>query len=118
MEAGFEMVDVGEARSELARGAATAVDARSDVEWGQGHVIGAIHLPQGQRCWRTAMLDDGARVMVIAEDLLHSTWAAMRLTEQGYDAVAVDGGTEPWCAPGFNLPWGRVADPYTGLGLD
>ena len=118
MEYSFELVEVDEARDELARGEAIAVDARSEREWLQGHVIGAIHLPRGEPCYRSGMLEVGARLIAIAEDPLKSTWAAVRLCEQGFDAVAVEGGTEAWISPGFNVPRDAVRDPYTDLGLD
>jgi rhodanese-related sulfurtransferase len=118
MEYSFEIVDVGEARTELARGEGVAVDARSEREWLHGHVIGAIHLPRGESCYRTGMLDEGSRLIVIGEDPLRSAWAAVRLREQGFEAVAVEGGTDPWIAPGFNVPRDAMRDPYTDLGLE
>jgi rhodanese-related sulfurtransferase len=42
-----EKVGVEEARREIAGGDATAVDVRSEEEWSEGHVPGAIHLPDG-----------------------------------------------------------------------
>lgn len=118
MDFSFELVDVGEARAELARGEAVAVDARCVGEWRRGHVIGAIHLPRGERCWRTGLLEEGSRLIVIAEDALRSAWAAVRLIEQGFDAVAVDDGTDAWISPGYNIPRSSELDPYAGLGLN
>jgi rhodanese-related sulfurtransferase len=44
--AGTESVGVDEARREIARGDAIAVDVRSEEDWSAGHVPGAIHLPE------------------------------------------------------------------------
>ena len=120
MDFSLEVVAPAQARSELARDEAVAVDARSEGEWSRGHVIGAIHIPRGQVTWRSKLLDKGTRLIVIAEDSLCSAQAAIRLSEQGFDAVAVDGGTEQWASSAYNVPRTRTADldPYEGLGLE
>ena len=61
-----EKVAVDEARREIAGGDATAVDVRSEEEWGEGHVPGAIHLPDGDPEAGTKPLERGAPF---------STWA-------------------------------------------
>ena len=44
---GTESIGIEEARREIAGGDATAVDVRSDDDWSEGHVPGAIHFPDG-----------------------------------------------------------------------
>jgi rhodanese-related sulfurtransferase len=66
---------------------------RSDEEWSEGHVPGAIHLPDGEA--RTPK----------------------DLRERGYDAVAVDGGMDDWIAEDFNVQPTEDPDEDTELGL-
>jgi rhodanese-related sulfurtransferase len=103
MQDAFEIVDVAEARLEVADGTAVAVDARSAEEWGRGHLRGAIHLPKGELGAAGVMLENGARLIVIADDYKASAEAAVSLQDEGYDAVAVNGGMNDWIsqrAPG------------------
>ena len=47
MASDAKKVSVEDARQEVARGDAVAVDVRSKEEWSKGHVPGAIHFPEG-----------------------------------------------------------------------
>ena len=49
MASDAKKVSVEDARQEVARGDAVAVDVRSEEEWSKGHVPGAIHFPEGGR---------------------------------------------------------------------
>ena len=40
------------------------VDVRSDEDWQEGHVPGAIHLPEGDPETATKPLEEGARLLV------------------------------------------------------
>jgi phage shock protein E len=111
-----ETIGVEEARTEIAGGDATAVDVRSEEEWSEGHVPGAIHaidaeLQPGDRP------DDGARLMVIASDGKEAAKAASKLADQGYDAVAVDGDMDDWTDEDFKIQPTVDPDEDTELGL-
>jgi rhodanese-related sulfurtransferase len=112
-----EKIGVEEARREIAGGDATAVDVRSEEEWSEGHVPGAIHLPDGDPEQATKPLEDGARLMVIAKDGKLAVRAAKDLNEQGYDAVAVDGGMDDWVSEDFPIQPTADPDEDTELGL-
>jgi rhodanese-related sulfurtransferase len=112
-----ESLGVEEARREIAGGDATAVDVRSDEEWSEGHVPGAIHLPDGDPEAGTKPLEDGARLMVIAKDGKLALRAAKDLRESGYDAVAVDGGMGDWVSEDFPIQPSPDPDEDTELGL-
>ena len=112
-----ETVGVEEARREIAGGDATAVDVRSEEEWGEGHVPGAIHLPDGDPEQATKPLDEGARLLVIAKDGKLAVRAAKDLSEQGYDAVAVEGGMDDWLSEDFPIQPTDDPDEDTELGL-
>jgi rhodanese-related sulfurtransferase len=112
-----EKIGVEEARREIAGGDATAVDVRSDEEWSEGHVPGAIHLPDGDPEAATKPLEEGARLMVIAKDGKLAVRAAKDLNEQGYDAVAVEGGMDDWNSEGYPIQPTEDPDEDTELGL-
>jgi rhodanese-related sulfurtransferase len=117
MSEGTESVGVEQAREEIAAGKATAVDVRSEEEWGQGHIPGAIHLPDGDPEAATKPLEDGARLLVIADDKSAAAEAAKQLSDQGYDAVALDGGMSDWTSEDFPIQPTDDPDEDTELGL-
>ena len=112
-----ETLGVEEARREIAGGEATAVDVRTEEEWGEGHIPGAIHLPDGDPEQATKPLEDGARLLVIAKDGRLAVRAAKDLSDRGYDAVAVDGGMDDWVSEDFKIQPTADPDEDTELGL-
>jgi thiosulfate sulfurtransferase len=115
--AGTESVGVDEARREIARGDAIAVDVRSEEDWSAGHVPGAIHLPDADAEAGSKPLERGARLMVMADDGKSAAQAAEKLSDQGYDAVAVKGGMDDWTSEKFNVQPTGDPDEDTELGL-
>jgi rhodanese-related sulfurtransferase len=114
---GKESVGVEDARREIAGGDATAVDVRSEEEWSEGHIPGAIHLPDGDPEAATKPLEEGARLVVIAKDGKQATEAAERLSEQGYDAIAMEGGMDDWISGKYPIQPTQDPDEDTELGL-
>jgi rhodanese-related sulfurtransferase len=112
-----QTIDVEEARREIAGGDATAVDVRSEEEWSEGHVPGATHLPDGDVDASADRPEEGARLMVIAKDGKQAEKAASRLSEEGYDAVAVDGGMDDWVSEDFRTQPTADPDEDTELGV-
>jgi rhodanese-related sulfurtransferase len=110
------MIGIEQARREIAGGEATAVDVRGDEEWSAGHVPSAIHLPDADADAGTKKPDEGARLMVIADDPKSAAQAAAKLSEQGYDAVAVDGDMGDWASEDFNVQPTDDPDDETELG--
>jgi rhodanese-related sulfurtransferase len=111
-----ESLGVKDARREIASGEATAVDVRNEEEWREGHIPGAIHLPDGDPEAATRPLEDGARLMVIASDGKLAGEAASDLRERG-DAVAVEGGMKDWISEDFPIQPTPDPDEDTELGL-
>jgi thiosulfate sulfurtransferase len=103
MASGTETIEIEEARREIARGDAVAVDVRSEEDWGTAHVPGATHLPDADLDASADPPEQGARLIVIAEDGTAAAKAASRLSDQGYDAVAADGGMDAWISEDFNV---------------
>ena len=114
---GEETVSVEDARLEIAGGDATAIDVRSEEEWSEGHVPGAIHLPDGDPDAATKPLEEGARLLVIAKDSKLAASAAKDLSERGYDAVALDGGMGDWVSQNYPIQPTDDPDEDTELGL-
>ena|SRR5689334_12989862 len=117
MSEGTESVGIDAARREVASGEATAVDVRSEEEWTEGHVPGAIHLPEGDHESATKPLEEGARLLVIASDDKRASEAAERLSGEGYDAVAVEGGMDEWVSEKYPIQPTEDPDEDTELGL-
>jgi rhodanese-related sulfurtransferase len=111
-----ETISVNEARKEIASGNAVAVDVRSEEEWGDGHVPGATHLPDADADASAERLEEGARLMVIAKDGKLAAEAASSLSDQGYEAVAVDGGMDDWISENFKTQPTEDPDEDTELG--
>jgi rhodanese-related sulfurtransferase len=115
-EAKTQTISVEEARKEIAGGDAIAIDVRSDEEWSEGHVPGATHLPDAQAAAFADRPNEGARLMVIASDGKLAAQAAGRLSDEGYDAVAVDGGMDDWVSQDFKTQPTEDPDEDTELG--
>jgi len=112
-----ERIGVEDARREIAAGDATAVDVRPEEDWQEGHVPGAIHLPDGDPEKATKPAEEGARLLVIADDGKLAAKAASSLAEKGYDAAAVDGGMGDWLSEGYPIQPTADPDEDTELGL-
>jgi rhodanese-related sulfurtransferase len=112
-----ESLPIDAARREIAGGDAIAVDVRPEEEWSEGHVPGAIHAPDGELDADGERVEPGARLVVFAKDGQMAVRAAGRLSEDGYDAVAVDGGMDDWISEDFNLQPTPDPDEDTELGL-
>jgi phage shock protein E len=117
MAEGTETVDVEQARREIASGDATAVDVRPDEKWSEGHVPGAIHLPDADPDAGTKKPEQGARLIVIGEDAKQAKEAASKLADAGYEAVAVDGDMGDWTSEKFPIQPTSDPDEDTELGL-
>jgi rhodanese-related sulfurtransferase len=111
-------IGIVEARQEIAGGDAIAVDVRSEEEWNEGHVPGASHLPDADGDASAERPKPGARLMVIAKDGQMAVKAASRLADEGYDAVAVDGGMDDWSSEDFNVQPTEDVDEDADIKLD
>ena len=112
-----EKISVEEARREIAGGSdAVAVDVRPEEEWSEGHVPGAMHLPDGDAAASADRPEEGARLLVIAKDGKGAAEAASRLMDEGYDAVAVDGDMDDWISEDYNVQPTEDPDEETELG--
>ena len=80
------------------------VDVRYPTDFKQGHVPGAINLPQGKWDKPEGLNKDATLYLYCYNPTCHlAAEAAVKLTEQGYKAVEVEGGWERWLHHEFNV---------------
>ncbi|MCR2783705.1 MULTISPECIES: rhodanese-like domain-containing protein [unclassified Microbacterium] len=78
------------------------IDVREEHEFAAGHVPGAINLPMSQLGDQLDRLPDEP-FDVICQVGGRSGQVVTALTQRGYDATNVDGGTSDWVAAGFPI---------------
>jgi glyoxylase-like metal-dependent hydrolase (beta-lactamase superfamily II)/rhodanese-related sulfurtransferase len=107
--------DIREVSVEELRGrpsAAAVIDVREPEEFGNGHVPGAVNLPQADLASRLDEVPRDRPVFVVCQGGFRSLRAAQFLTQCGIaDVASVRGGTEAWRAAGGELDRERTAAP-------
>src|SRR5262245_13890858 len=95
---------------------ATVVDVREPEEFANGHVPGAMNLPQAELATRLDEVPRDRPVLVICQGGFRSLRAAQFLSQRGFSNVAsVKGGTEAWRAAGGEMIVNSVQTPQTGI---
>ncbi|MGH2355299.1 MAG: rhodanese-like domain-containing protein, partial [Chloroflexota bacterium] len=80
---------------------AVVLDVREPDEYAEGHVPGAINLPQSDLASRLEELPRDCPLLVVCQSGFRSLRSAQFLRQVGFAEVAsVEGGTEAWCAAG------------------
>ena len=75
------------------------LDVRTDGEWAQARIPGAVHIPMDEL---TARLDEVPdRVVCVCAVGARSARVAQFLSAQGYEAVNLDGGIYAWADDGL-----------------
>jgi rhodanese-related sulfurtransferase len=111
-----EKLEVSEARQQIAKGEARAVDVRDEDQWSEEHVINAIHLPDPEDASALEELEEGSRLVVFADSDRAAGKAAETLRERGFDAVIASGGMKAWGKEDFNVQPTDDPDEDTELG--
>ncbi len=75
------------------------LDVRTDGEWADGRIAGAVHIPMDQLMSR--MDEVGDRVVCVCAVGSRSGRVAEYLNAQGYQAVNLDGGIYAWADAGL-----------------
>jgi rhodanese-related sulfurtransferase len=75
------------------------LDVRTDGEWADGRIAGAVHIPMDQLMTRLAEVGD--RVVCVCAVGARSGRVAEYLNAQGYEAVNLDGGIYAWADAGL-----------------
>ena len=80
------------------------VDVREKIEWNEGHIPGAIHVPRGylELQIEEAVPDKSKTVVLYCAGGVRSLMAGATLKQMGYDnAISMSGGFGQWKASGF-----------------
>lgn len=93
------------------------VDVRYDKEWQEGHIEGAVHIPEDDLEDRLGELDRTRRVVTVCRAGTRSDDAAEWLRGQGFDAENLDGGMLAWKWAGLPIT-GRIVEPDPKPELD
>ena len=79
----------------------TLLDVRTDGEWAQERIAGAVHIPMDQLLSRLDEVDD--RMICVCAVGARSSRVAEYLNAQGYQAVNLEGGIYGWADAGLPL---------------
>jgi rhodanese-related sulfurtransferase len=86
------------------------LDVREPVEWNEGRIEGAVHIPLQQVLdGRTEGLDPSRPVVIYCRTANRSEVARLMLEAKGFQTHVMAGGSEAWVAEGlpFTTPDGR-----------
>jgi rhodanese-related sulfurtransferase len=93
------------------------VDVRYDKEWQEGHIEGAVHIPEDDLEHRLDELDRSRPVITVCRAGSRSDDAAEWLRGQGFDAQNLEGGMLAWKWAGLPIT-GRIVEPDPKPELD
>ncbi|MDQ0260287.1 rhodanese-like domain-containing protein [Sinomonas atrocyanea] len=101
-------IDVVAAAEAQAAGAAVIVDTRRQSSWDQGHIAGALHLPNDALDDRLADLPSDRALIVYGwgPGCNGATHTARRLLAEGFEVRELIGGYEYWVRNGFPVERG------------
>jgi hydroxyacylglutathione hydrolase len=95
---------------------AAVVDVREPEEFANGHVPGAVNLPQADLATRLDEVPRDRPVFVICQGGFRSLRAAQFLSQRGFaDVVSVKGGTEAWRVAGGEMILESAQAPQPGI---
>src|SRR5687767_8423780 len=93
------------------------VDVRYDKEWQEGHIEGAVNIPEDDLEDRLGELDRNRPVVTVCRAGTRSDDAAEWLRGQGFEAENLDGGMLAWKWAGLPIS-GRIVEPDPKPELD
>lgn len=101
---GYWVVSAANLSIELVENPPMLVDVRTEGEYGNGYIAGAVHIPLTDFMARVAELPMDANIVVYDNPTHRSTMALVALRLLGYENVrALGGGTGGWEKAGFTL---------------
>jgi hydroxyacylglutathione hydrolase len=96
-----QQIDARDLQESLARGAVTVLDVRSQVEWDEGHIPGALHIPLGYVSDHIADIPRSKPIVLQCQTGARSLIAASVLQANGIDAAMnLKGGLVDWIKAG------------------
>lgn len=97
----------------LSQGESWLVDVREPDEWEAGHAVGAYSLPMSQITERIGELPQDATLLVICHSGARSLRVTSMLSQAGYNAINVQGGTMGWKSAGGEIVADGPAAPQS-----
>ncbi len=94
---------------------AVLLDVREDDEWAAGHIEGARHIPMGDLPARFDEVNDlgaGQELVVVCRSGGRSARVVAWLTQNGVDAVNLDGGMCAWASAGRPMVSETGGEPF------
>jgi rhodanese-related sulfurtransferase/TusA-related sulfurtransferase len=122
VESRIESVSPGEIAEEVASGGVLMLDIREPGEWREGHIPGAVNIPQR---WLESKVDPGSpsfdpRIRLDKPLCINcatggrSALATATLIDMGYEkAINLEGGFEAWEAAGYPVESGEKEEPLS-----
>jgi rhodanese-related sulfurtransferase len=110
--------DVSDVRADLVRGEFVLIDVRNQAAWDQGHIPGAVHLPQARIAGAAALEADKPFVAYCwGPGCNGALRAAQALAARGFRVKEMLGGIEYWIREGFPVQTanGEVSVPVDTL---
>ena len=95
----MQQIDIDQAAAAIEAGA-TVIDVREPAEFAEGHAPGARNIPVGELPGRAHELDRSSPVHLICASGNRSGAMAEHLTQAGFTAVNISGGTAAWIDSG------------------
>jgi rhodanese-related sulfurtransferase len=92
-----------DAREVVATQRGQAVDLRDREEFAQGHIPGAVNVPEEELEERVDELSKDLPVIVVCADGDRSGRVVAQLREHGFEAASVKGGMKAWGGGGMPL---------------
>lgn len=92
-------ITIDQVAEALDRGAAV-IDVREPAEYRTGHLPGAVNIPMGQLPARLGEIDRSRPVHVVCASGNRSSAMVDVLTDAGFDAINIAGGTSAWTRAG------------------
>ena len=95
-------LSVEEAREQIAGAteySVRVIDIRSEEEFGEGHIVGAVNVPDGDREAVRSEIgdhDEGDRWVLACDDGKRSAELASELTSDGLEVAYLESGTQAW----------------------
>jgi len=97
----IRQIESADLRESLARGAVTLIDVRNQVEWDEGHIAGARHIPLGYLPDRISEVPRSKPVVLQCQTGVRSLIAASVLQANGIEqAINLKGGFADWAKAG------------------
>lgn len=100
----FERIDAKTAKQMIENGGVVVVDVREPVEWSQGHIAEAVHIPLGTLMNRPReLLQQDGIIFVCSEGVRSAVACEVAAAIGRKQLYNLEGGTGAWLKQGYPL---------------